>query len=175
MIFLTIEVVMEGSNILVSLLNHPSQLSGLQLGPWWKKSGLYFFRNRCLKICKKYYEELFLCFCDYRNSDSRNKIDSSPKTQLTTNGKHPTATSIRDLNLYFCGKMSFKTEEIGGIRFLASSQCQYHRTRWCSKNKFGRSLHFCLWIREDIEKTNTSKKEKKFVGFFLRIKYNTFF
>ena len=34
-------------------------------------------------------------------SDARNKTDTSSIKQLTTSGKHPIETYIRNLNLYF--------------------------------------------------------------------------
>ena len=52
-----------------------------------------------------------LKFYDNQASQARNKIDASPIKEVTTSKNHPTETYIRDIDLYFFRKVSFKSKE----------------------------------------------------------------
>ena len=82
-------------------------------------------------------------FFDYQDSDARDKMDTSLRERFATSENHTNETFIRNLDLHFCGKLSFKiTETQNWSLFLALSQRRYHKTIWCSKHYFEKTLPF---------------------------------
>ena len=66
---------------------------------------------------------------DYQDFDARNKFDNSVLKQFKTSGNYPFQTLIRNLDLSFFKKVSFKIKEFEYYSvFLELSQCQYHGT-----------------------------------------------
>ena len=97
--FLSVGILMQGSEILLPQPNHPLQMPSFRLGPWWKKSSLYLLRSKCSKYNEKNHDNLrsinfwlsgFWC-------EEQNRYFS--KKQFTTSGNYRIGNLIGTLNM----------------------------------------------------------------------------